>query len=500
MKSITKTFGPVVANGDVNLNIEKGEIHAVIGENGAGKSTIMKILYGFYQADSGEIEVFGNKVKITTPHEAIALGIGMVHQHFMLVPPLTVAENIILGVEPTRKGGILEMPKAVEAIRKISEGYGLKIDPTEKVENLSVGLQQRVEIIKALYRGAEILILDEPTAVLTPLEVREFFKILKLLKGQGKTIVIITHKLNEVLEISDNITVMRGGKKVGNIGTKDATAESLASMMVGREVLLRVEKKEANPQEVLLDIQNVTVRVGAKDRLKDLCLSVRRGEIVGIAGIEGNGQTELIEMLTGLTRVKSGKVFYNNQDITNASARRIRELKIAHVPADRGAHGYIPTYSNEENLILGYHHQAPFCKKSGFFDFKKIAANALKLIEKFQVMPPIVGNPTSALSGGNQQKVIVAREFSQDPDLLIIAQPTRGVDIGAIEFIHQQILDLRDRGKAILLVSAELEEVRSLADRALVFYEGEIAGEIDLENYNESTVGLMMTGQQPKSA
>ncbi|MBF0280727.1 MAG: ABC transporter ATP-binding protein [SAR324 cluster bacterium] len=498
MKSITKTFGEVVANDAVDLKIKQGEIHAIVGENGAGKTTIMEILYGFYQADSGDIKIFGKPVRIENSHKAIALGIGMVHQHFMLIPPLTVTENIILGMEPIQPGGILKMQEAVEKIRQISEEYGLQIDPLARVESLSVGLQQRVEILKALYRGAEILILDEPTAVLTPLEVNSFFEILHRLEAQGKTIIIITHKLKEVLEVSNEVTVMRNGKKVGHLETRDATSESLATMMVGRDVLLRVSKKPAEPGKVLLKLENIIVDVDNQPKLKGVSLEVRSGEVFGIAGVEGNGQTEIIEILTGLRPVGSGEVWFRDQNITNASARKVKEHRIGHVPADRKAHGYVAPYSNAENLILGFHYREPFCRKNGFFNFSEIEKNATQRIKENNVQPPFNDLPTSKLSGGNQQKLVVAREFSQNPDLLIVAQLTRGVDIGAIEFIHQRIIDLRDEGKAILLVSAELEEIRSLSDRAVVFYEGEITGEIDLENYDEREIGLMMTGELKK--
>ncbi len=498
MKSITKTFGDVIANDAIDLQIKKGQIHAIIGENGAGKTTIMEILYGFYQADSGEIKIFGKPAKIENSHNAIALGIGMVHQHFMLIPPLTVAENIILGMEPIQRGGILKMQAAVEKIQHLSQEYGLQIDPLAKVETLSVGLQQRVEILKALYRGAEILILDEPTAVLTPLEVKSFFEILHRLEAQGKTIIIITHKLKEVLEISNQVTVMRNGKKIGDLETKEATPASLATMMVGRDVLLRVDKKPAKPGEVVLKLENISVNRDDQPKLKNISLELHAGEVFGIAGVEGNGQTEIVEILTGLQSVDSGEVWYRHQKITSASARAVKELKIGHIPADRKAHGYVAPYSNADNLILGFHYRGPFCHKTGFFDFPKIIKNATQRIQEYNIQPPFNELTTTKLSGGNQQKLVVAREFSQDPDLLIVSQLTRGVDIGAIEFIHQKIIDLRDEGKAILLVSAELEEIRSLSDRAVVFYEGEITGEIDLENYDEREIGLMMTGELKK--
>ena len=496
LKSITKRFGKVLANDSVDIDIKSRHIHAIIGENGAGKSTIMEILYGFYQADSGEIEIGGKKVDIINPHVAIENGIGMVHQHFMLIPPMTVAENIILGVEKPKAGGILQLAKAEKRIQKLSDEYGLQIDPKAKVETLSVGLEQRVEILKALYREVDILILDEPTAVLTPFEVREFFEILKKLKDQGKTIIIITHKLDEVLEISDEVTVMRHGKKVGDMKTKDATAESLANMMVGREVLLRVDKKPVKTGEMVLEVKNLCVSIDNSPKLKEVSFEIREGEILGIAGVEGNGQTELVEALTGLRKATSGSVWFMGEEITNISARGLREKLIAHVPANRKAHGYIASYTNAENKILGFHYKEPFCRANGFLNFMAIANNAKKLVEEYDIRPRIIDIPTSKLSGGNQQKLVVAREFSRDPKLIMIAQPTRGVDIGAIEFIHQHILDLRGKKVAIMLISAELEEIRSLSDRTLVMYEGEVVGEVSSDSFDMQKVGMMMTGQK----
>lgn len=495
LRSITKRFGTVLANDAVDIDIQEGTIHAIIGENGAGKTTIMEILYGFYQANSGEIELHGKKVEIGNPHDAIHNGIGMVHQHFMLIPPMTVAENIILGIEPTGSGGILKLSEAEAKIEKLSNDYGLHIDPLAKVETLSVGLEQRVEILKALYRDVDILILDEPTAVLTPLEVNEFFQILRTLKEQGKTIILITHKLEEVLEVSDQITVMRNGKKVGDLPTSEATAEILANMMVGREVLLRVTKPHVEPGEVILKVENLSVEVDGKIKLKNVSFEVREGEILGIAGVEGNGQTEMIEALTGLKSSSNGRVWYLGKEVTDRSARNLRETQTAHVPANRKAHGYVADYSNADNLILGFHHMKPFCNTNGFLNQKVIEENAEALMKKFDIRPPIIEIPTSSLSGGNQQKLVVAREFHREPKLLIIAQPTRGVDIGAIEFIHQQILDLQAKKVAILLVSAELEEIRSLSDRTLVMWEGEVAGEVSAEEFDIQEVGLLMTGQ-----
>lgn len=495
LKSITKQFGTVLANDAVDIDIEEGTIHAIIGENGAGKTTIMEILYGFYQANSGEIELYGEKVHHSNPMMNSIMRIGMVHQHFMLIPPMTVAENIILGIEPTDMGGVLKLSEAEQKIKKLSDEYGLEIDPQARVETLSVGLEQRVEILKALYREVNILILDEPTAVLTPLEVKDFFEILKKLKEQGKTIILITHKLEEVLEISDQVTVMRNGKKVGDLPTSEATAEILANMMVGREVLLRVIKPKIEPGEVILKVENLSIVSGGKTKVKNISFEVREGEVLGVAGVEGNGQTELIEALTGLRKANSGRISYMGKDVTNRSARDLRETKTAHVPANRKAHGYVADYFNSDNLILGFHHMRPFCRNNGFLNRKIIDKNADALMEKFDIRPPIIDITTSSLSGGNQQKLIVAREFNREPKLLIIAQPTRGVDIGAIEFIHNQILGLQAKKTAILLVSAELEEIRSLSDRTIVMWEGEIAGEVTAETFDIQEVGLLMTGQ-----
>ena len=494
LKQITKRFAQTLANDAVDINVRQETIHAIIGENGAGKSTIMEILYGFYQADAGEIELFGEKKQIDNPQDAIDNGIGMVHQHFMLIPVMTVAENIILGLEPTTRSGVLQLTQAGEKIRKLSDEYGREIDPQSLIENLSVGLQQRVEILKALYRDAEILILDEPTAVLTPLEVKEFFQILRRLKSQGKTIIIITHKLEEVLEISDDVTVMRNGKKVGELSTSDATANILANMMVGREVLFDLNKVDVTPGKTVLKVENLSVTVGDKPRLKNVSFELKEGEILGIAGVEGNGQTELVEALTGLCRLDSGTVWYLGEDITNMSARKVREHGIAHIPADRKAHGFLSSYSNAENQILGFHYRPPFCRKNGFLNFSKIRSYAEELVTKFDIRPPLTDLATGTLSGGNQQKVIVAREFSQNPRLLIIAQPTRGIDIGAIEFIHQQILDLRSEKVAVLLISAELEEIRSLSDRTIIMFEGEVAGEVTADTFEMEKVGMLMTG------
>jgi simple sugar transport system ATP-binding protein len=493
MRHITKRFASVIANQDVSLAIPAASIHAIIGENGAGKSTIMNILYGFYTADEGEILIDGRPQQIPNPHDAIALGLGMVHQHFMLVDPLTVTENIILGAEPT-KGVAIDYKKATERVREISEQYGLKINPDARIETLSVGQQQRVEILKTLYRGARILILDEPTAVLTPQEVNEMFAILRGLKEQGKTIIIITHKLAEVLALSDNVTVMRQGKVVGNLPTGEATAESLASLMVGRDVLLRVEKEDAKPSDVVLEVKDLSlVNKDGTEALENVSFQVRSGEILGIAGVEGNGQTELIEVLWGLQQATSGDALFQGESISRLNAKGHKKRGIAHIPEDRHRRGLLLTFDLASNSILGVHGAAPV---SGpvLLDQKYIDDRAERLVREYDVRPPNIALSAKSLSGGNQQKLIVARELDINPKLILISQPTRGVDIGAIEFIHRKIIEYRDHGAAILLVSAELDEVLSLSDRVIVMYDGRIVGEVDPKTVSEEAIGLMMTG------
>ena len=493
LRNITKRFGNVLANDHINIVVHPGTIHAIVGENGAGKSTAMRIAYGFYKADSGEIIVDGQIREIASPHDAIALGIGMVHQHFMLVDTMTVAENIVLGSEPG-SAVALDLEKASSEIRKLSEEFKLAVNPNAVVEHLSVGQQQRVELLKALYRHARLLILDEPTAVLTPQEVDEFFAILRRMREQGKTVVIITHKLAEVLAISDEVTVMRDGKVVGGVQTKDTNAAELARMMVGREVLLRVDKPDANPGLAELSVQNLTVtgRGGAK-RVDDVSFEVRTGEILGIAGVEGNGQTELIEALAGLVESSqlSGKIVFEGRDIAREGARLRRELGIAHIPEDRHRRGLLLEFDLAENAILGVHYRPPIA--GILLNNAAIRARANEIIEGFDVRPANADLPARALSGGNQQKLIIGREFKVEPKLLLVSQPTRGVDIGAIEFIHRKIVSLRDSGCAILLVSAELEEVTSLSDRLLIIHEGRIVGEVDPKVATIEEIGLLMT-------
>ena len=493
LRNITKTFGSVIANNDVSMTVHKGTIHAIVGENGAGKSTVMRIAYGFYNTDSGEILVDGKPVQIRSPHDAIALGIGMVHQHFMLVDTMTVAENIILGAE-TGSAVSLDLEKANRDIKALSDELKLDIDPWAVIEDLSVGQQQRVELLKALYRNADLLILDEPTAVLTPQEVAEFFAILRRMKGQGKTIIIITHKLEEVLAISDEVTVMRDGKAVGNVKTADTTAKDLARMIVGRDVLLRVEKTDAVPKDIVLEVKGLTVQGRHGKAVDDVSFSVRAGEIVGIAGIEGNGQTELIEALAGLVPAAGGRVEFEGRDVTGDGARRLKELHIAHIPEDRHRRGLLLNSDLAENSILGVHYRPPVASGLGFMDSAAIENRVRGIIKNFDVRPPVPELPARSLSGGNQQKLIIGREFELDPKLLLVSQPTRGVDIGAIEFIHKAIIELRDKGRAILLVSAELEEVTALADRLLIIREGRIVGEVDPKTTSVEEIGLLMTG------
>jgi general nucleoside transport system ATP-binding protein len=492
LKNITKTFGSVVANNDVSINIEKGTIHAIVGENGAGKSTIMRIAYGFYKADSGEILVDGKPVNIRTPQDAINLGIGMVHQHFMLVDTMTVGENIILGAEGGNPASI-DWKKANASILALSNELRLGVSPKALIEDLSVGAQQRVELLKALYRNAELLILDEPTAVLTPQEVEDFFNILRRMRASGKTIVIITHKLEEVLAISDDVTVMRDGKVVGNLKTADTNEKELARLIVGRDVLLRVEKTDAEPSEAVLSIENISVRGKHGEALNAVSLNVRAGEIVGVAGIEGNGQTELIEAIAGLIPVQSGSIKLSGREISRLSVRKRTELGIAHIPEDRHRRGLLLDSDLEENAILGVHYRAPV--SSGvFLNSSFIEKRTREIIENFDVRPPNPELAAKSLSGGNQQKLIIGREFGLNPKLLLVSQPTRGVDIGAIEFIHRKLIALRDAGSAILLVSAELEEVTALADRLLVIYKGRFVGAVDPKTVSNEEIGLMMTG------
>jgi ABC-type uncharacterized transport system ATPase subunit len=507
LRKITKRFGAVLANDAVSLAVQAASVHALVGENGAGKSTAMKILYGFYQADSGEILIDGHRESIKSPRHAIDLGLGMVHQHFTLVETLTVTENIILGAEP-RVGLCVDYGQARRLVRQLSERYSLETDPDKKISQLSVGQHQRVEILKTLYRGARILILDEPTAVLTPQEVAELFQILRGLREQGKTVIIITHKLREVLSLSDNITVMRDGRVVGEVPAKEATAEGLAKMMIGREVLLRVQKTSPRMGKALLRIDKLVLRADthtagdlrAQDQgqviLDDVSFEVRAGEILAVAGVEGNGQTELLEIISGLRRQSDGDLYLEDVKLNDLGLRERKQLGIAHIPEDRHKHGLLLPFDLAENSILGVQREPSI---SGHFLLKRksIINRARRLVRDYDVRPPDITLPARALSGGNQQKLIVARELDINPKLVLVAQPTRGVDIGAAEFIHRKIVELRDRGAAVLLVSAELDEVLSLGDRVIVLFKGRVVGEVDPESVSQQAIGMMMTCGKP---
>ena len=498
---INKSFGAVRANRDINLEITRGTIHGIVGENGAGKSTLMSILYGFYQADSGEIRVNGKPASIKTSNDAIATGIGMVHQHFMLVDNFTVLENIILGAE---SDALLKssIAKARSELERLEREYGLEVDPDAIIEELPVGLQQRVEILKALYRGAEILILDEPTGVLTPAEADHLFRILKQLKDQGKTIVLITHKLREIMAITDKVSVMRQGTMVATRETKQTTVEELAELMVGRRVLLRVEKGEAKVGEVKLSVKNLMVKdQRGVTMVDDVSFDVRAGEIVGIAGVAGNGQSELLEAISGIRKAVSGSVTLDGKpiDLTGAAdPGELRQRGLAHVPEDRHHVGLVLAFEENENSILGYHNDKRYLK-GPFLDIDAVMADAKDKIAKYDIRPANPRLKTANFSGGNQQKIVLAREIEQDPGVLIVGQPTRGVDVGAIEFIHKRLIAMRDQGKAVLLVSVELDEIRSLSDRILVMFAGRVVGERGPEA-SEGELGLLMAGVEQKEA
>ncbi|GAC1424970.1 MAG: ABC transporter ATP-binding protein [Ktedonobacteraceae bacterium] len=503
MRNISKAWPGVVANDNVNLLVHKGEIHALVGENGAGKSTLMNILYGMIRPDSGEIVINGRVVSIGGPRDAIRLGIGMVHQHFMLIPPLTVAENIVLGREPGGLSSPFNFRKARADILALSKQYGLPIKPDTRIERLSVGLQQRVEILKVLYRGADILIMDEPTGVLTPQETFELFSVLRGLVAQGKTIIFITHKLREVLQLTDNITVLRRGKNAGTLVTRETNQTDIARMMVGREVLLRVNKTPSKPGPVILHVEGLQAQ---DDRglgvLHGVSLDVHAGEILGIAGVEGNGQTELVEVLSGMRKATGGNITITPAEagrvntasnITNMDAREVRLAGMSHIPEDRRGSGLVLAESIEDNTILGRQRSRQFSWRGFVLMLKNIATWAKRLVTEFDIRTPSIEVPARSLSGGNQQKIIIAREFATNPVALIAAQPTRGVDIGAIEFIHRRLIEQRDAGKAVLLISAELEEIRSLSDRIAVMYEGKIVDVVGPEA-TEEQLGILMTG------
>lgn len=495
MLNITKVFPGIVANDDITLRLRKGEIHALLGENGAGKSTLMSILFGLYQAEKGEIRKNGQVVKINNPNDANALGIGMVHQHFKLVEIFTVLENIILGVEPN-KMGFIKKNEAREKILELSEQYGLKVNPDAVIEKISVGMQQRVEILKMLYRENEILIFDEPTAVLTPQEIDELMDIMRGFAKEGKSILFITHKLNEILAVADRCTVLRKGKYVGTVDIKDTTKEELSRMMVGREVNFNLQKSEPKVQEKVLSVRNVSVmsQIHKNLAVKNVSFDVHAGEIVCLAGIDGNGQTEFVSALTGLQKLNSGQILLGDTDITKASIRKRSKAGLSHIPEDRHKHGLILDYSLEENIVLQRYWQPKF-QKNGFIRKGEVRNYANRLIEQFDVRSgqgPIT--IVRSMSGGNQQKAIIAREIDKEHKLLVAVQPTRGLDVGAIEYIHKQLIASRDSGKAVLLVSLELDEVMNVSDRILVMYEGEIVGELDPKKTSVQELGLYMSG------
>ena len=499
MLNITKEFPGIIANDDVTLRLKRGEIHALLGENGAGKSTLMSVLFGLYRPEKGVIKKNGEVVDIKDPNDATALGIGMVHQHFKLIDVFSVLDNIILGAETT-KLGFLQKKEAKKQVMELSEKYGLKVDVNAKVEDITVGMQQRVEILKMLYRENEILIFDEPTAVLTPQEIDELMNIMRSFKEEGKSILFITHKLNEIMAVSDRVTVLRKGKCIGTVNTADVTKQELSTMMVGRPVQLEVVKEPAKPKEVVLSVENLTVpsKIHKNNAVKDVSFDVRAGEIVCIAGIDGNGQTELIQGITGLEPVKSGKITLCGENITHSSIKKRNKTGISHIPEDRHKHGLVLKNTLEENLVLQRFDEKRF-QKMGFIKFGEVRKYADELIERFDVRSGQGAVTTAASrSGGNQQKAIIAREIDREKPLLIAVQPTRGLDVGAIEYIHSQLVSERDKGAAILLVSLELDEVLSLSDRILVMYEGEIVGEVDPKNTTPEELGLYMSGAKRK--
>ncbi|MEZ2715163.1 ABC transporter ATP-binding protein [Niallia circulans] len=497
MLNIRKEFPGIVANNNITLQVKKGEIHALLGENGAGKSTLMNVLFGLYQPEKGEIRARGKVVNISNPNIANDLGIGMVHQHFMLIDTFTVTENIILGKETVSKGKI-DLKKAEREVQEISERYGLAVDPKAKIANISVGMQQRVEILKTLYRGAEILIFDEPTAVLTPQEITELIGIFRKLIQEGKSIILITHKLKEIMEVCDRVTVIRKGEGIGTYNVKDTNPNELANLMVGREVSFKTEKKAPNPKETVLKISDLTVKDSRGVHVvNSLNLDVKAGEIVGIAGVDGNGQSELIEAITGLMKKNSGSITLNGKEISVLSPRKITESGIGHIPQDRHKHGLVLDFSIGQNMALQTYYKIPF-SKYGFLNQGEIEKKASKLIEEFDVRTPSIHTPARALSGGNQQKAIIGREVDRDPDLLIAAQPTRGLDVGAIEFIHRRLIEQRDKGKAVLLISFELDEILNVSDRIAVIFDGEIIATVDPKTTTEQELGLLMAGSKAK--
>lgn len=493
MRNITKIFGEFVANDHINLHVRRGEIHALLGENGAGKSTLMNMLAGLLEPTSGEIAINGEVVSIDSPSKAAHLGIGMVHQHFMLVDAFTVAENIILGSETT-KAGMIDLKKAIAEIKELSERYGLEVDPTAKVADISVGAQQRVEILKTLYRGADLLIFDEPTAVLTPAEISELLKIMKKLIDEGKSIILITHKLDEIRAVADRVTVIRRGKSIETVDVAGASNEDLAEWMVGRSVSFKTEKIPSNPKEVILSIKDLVVNENRGiPAVKGLNLEVRAGEVVGIAGIDGNGQSELIQAITGLRKVKSGSITIKGEEVVGKTPRKITEMQVSHVPEDRHRDGLVLQMSVAENIALQTYYKEPN-SKNGILNYNIINEKARQLMEEFDVRGASELVPSKALSGGNQQKAIIAREIDRNPDLLIVSQPTRGLDVGAIEYIRKRLIAERDKGKAVLVVSFELDEILDVSDRIAVIHDGTIHGIVDPATTNKQELGVLMAG------
>jgi simple sugar transport system ATP-binding protein len=497
MQKITKQFGEVLANDHIDLTVHKGEVHALLGENGAGKSTLMNILYGIYRPNAGTIAINGQAVVVSNPNVAIAHGIGMVHQHFMLIRPFSVAENIMLGREIVKKGGWLDRKRAALVVSELSEKYGLKVEPQAKIQDISVGMGQRVEILKVLYRGAEILILDEPTAVLTPQEIQELTGIIRNLTAEGKTVILITHKLGEIKMIADYCTIIRRGKRIATVQVSNVGEQELADMMVGRAVNFQVQKKSLQKGKVILKVEQLQVKDNrGLSALKGLDLEVHAGEILGIAGVDGNGQSELVEALNGLRKVEAGRVLMKEKDITNLTPRRIIEHGIGTIPEDRQRRGLVGEFTLAENMIIENHNQPPFSRR-GICDFRYIQRFAKQVIQRFDVRPDDENYKAKQLSGGNQQKMIIAREITNNPEVLIAAQPTRGLDVGAIEYVQNALVAQRDNGKGVLLISLDLDEILNLADRIAVIFEGRIVGVLDAPQADKKTIGLMMAGYAP---
>ena len=500
LDGITKRFPGVVANDDVDLTVERGTVHALLGENGAGKTTLMNVLYGLYQPTEGTVRVSGEPRTFESPRDAIDAGIGMIHQHFMLVDTMTVTENIVLGTEPRKWGGlVVDHERAREEVVELSERYGFDVDPDARVEDVSVGVQQRVEILKALYRGADVLILDEPTAVLTPQEVEDLFAVLDELTDQGKTIIFITHKLGEAMHAADDVTVLRDGENVGSVDADDATREELAELMVGREVILETEKDDREPGDVVLSVEDLSVTDDTGfESVSDLGFDVREGEVFGIAGVDGNGQTELVEAVTGMRAPDDGRIVFDGDDVTDRSRREHIERGMAYIPEDRQEEGLVMEFDLVENSLLGNQHTEPYAGTTGI-DWEATRGHADDVVSEYDVRPPNVEAEAHSLSGGNQQKFVVGREFSRDPSLVVASHPTRGVDIGSIEFIHDRLLELRQEGKGVLLVSSKLDEVRQLSDRLGVVHDGEIVDVVDPDAVTEEQLGMLMAGEEPTS-